>query len=226
MSLPTPLNIVIEQAIEALLVLDPDTRARLAAIDGKLIRIAVTAPTLSLALSVVEGKVYVVGEADEAADTTITGSAAALRSLAAGNDALYRGDVSIEGDLHTGQQLKDILAGLDPDWEEFVAPFLGDTLTHRLGSFSRHLGDWLTRTRSSLQQNTSDYLQEETELLAPESQVRHFCSEVDEARAAADRLDARVRRLERQRKASAEQKPAAGADTSSRNSSRAPEEGA
>lgn len=220
MSLPTPLNVAIEKAIEALLVLDPDTRSRLAAIDGKLIRIVVSAPAVSLALSINDGKVYVVGEADDAADTTIRGSAAALRSLSAGNDALYRGEVSIEGDLHTGQQLKEILADLDPDWEEFLAPLLGDALTHRLGSLSRNLGNWLNRTRDSLRQNTHDYLQEETDMLVAETQVRHFCSEVDELRAAADRLEARVRRLERKAD------PSGDAGERQSDSSSAPESGA
>ncbi len=223
MSLPTPLNVAIEQAIEALLVLDPDTRARLAGIDGKLIRIVVTSPPLSLALSVVDGKVHVVGGADDSADTTITGSARALRSLSQGNDALYRGDVSIEGDLHTGQQLKEILAGLDIDWEEFLAPLLGDALTHRLGSLSRQFGNWVTRTRSSLQQNSRDYLQEETQMLAPESQVRHYCRDVDELRAAADRLEARVRQLERLQTVSADKGEAGGAGN---NGSAEPEPGA
>lgn len=198
MSLPSPLNVAIERAIEALLVLDPDTRSRLATLEGKLIRIVVTAPTLSLALSVVGGRVFVVGEADDSADTTITGSAVALRSLTTGNAALYRGEVKIEGDLAAGQQMKAILGALDPDWEEFVAPFLGDALTHRLGTLGRYLGAWMTRTRESLRENTHDYLEEEAQLLAPESQVRHFCQEVDELRARADRLDARLRRLERQ----------------------------
>lgn len=199
MSLPSPLNVAIERAIEAMLVLDPDTRQRLDALDGKLIRFVVTSPRLSLALSVTGGKVFVVGSADESADTTLTGTAAALRSLTAGNDALYRGEVRIEGDLATGQQLKEILAGLDPDWEEFVAPLLGDTLTHKLGTMTRQLGQWMTRTRESLRENSRDYLQEEAELLATETQVRHYCDDVDDLRAAADRLEARVRKLEHRR---------------------------
>ncbi|MGQ7846678.1 ubiquinone biosynthesis accessory factor UbiJ [Granulosicoccus sp. 3-233] len=226
MSLPTPLNVAIEQAIEALLVLDPETRARLSAIEGKLICIRVSAPALSLALSVVDGKVHVVGDADDAADTTISGSARALRSLTAGNEALYRGEVSIEGDLHTGQQLKDILAGLDPDWEEFMAPVLGDAVTHRLGTLGRQFGGWLTRTRSSLQQNSRDYLQEESQLLAVDTQVRDFCSQVDEVRAAVDRLAARVQRLERQGNATGTISISNESDEGSTGSPAAPESGA
>lgn len=197
MSLPMPLNVVLEQSIEALLKLDPETRERLSGLDGKLIRINVTSPSLSVALAVTGGKVYVVAESTTPADTIISGSLAALRSLAGGNDAVYRGEVTLEGDLGTGQQLKEIMAGIDPDWEEIISPLVGDTLAHRLGSAGRQLGHWLQRTRDSLRQNTSEYLQEEVEVLAPNYAVRDFCNEVDEVRAAADRLEARLRRVER-----------------------------
>ena len=197
MSFPAPLNIAIEQGIELLLKLDPDTRGRLHSLDDKLIRINVTSPEITLALSITGGRAYVVDSIDKPADTTITGSLAALRSLIRGNDALYRGEVTIEGDISAGQQIKQIIGGIDPDWEEWISPLLGDAAAHRLGSAGRQFGGWLERTRSSLQQDLSEYLQEESYVLAPNSEVREFCGEVDELRAAADRLAARVKRLER-----------------------------
>lgn len=198
MSLPTPLNVVIEQAIEALLKIDPDTRKRLSVIEDKLVRVRVSSPAITVTLSVTNGCVYVVGDDDVAADTTISGSLAALRSLSRGNDSLYRGEVTVDGDVAAGQRLKEIIAGLDPDWEELISPLLGDTLTHRLGQAGRQFGGWMARTRSALQRNTSDYLQEEVSLLAPDCAVRAFCQEVDLLRADADRLEARVRLMERQ----------------------------
>ncbi|ASJ70153.1 ubiquinone biosynthesis accessory factor UbiJ [Granulosicoccus antarcticus] len=197
MPLPMPLNVFLEQTIEVLLKLDPETRERLETLDGKLIRVNVTSPPMSVTVSVTDGRVYVVADATEVADTTISGSLAALRSLPGGNEALYRGEVTLEGDLGAGQELKQIIAGIDPDWEELVSPLVGDTLAYRLGTAGRHLGAWLERTRSSLQQNTSEYLQEEAELLAPNSEVRDFCNQIDDVRARADRLEARLRKLER-----------------------------
>ncbi|NND92502.1 MAG: hypothetical protein HKN42_16705 [Granulosicoccus sp.] len=198
MSLPTPLNVVIEQAIEALLTIDPDTRERLSVIEDKLVRVRVSSPAITVTLSVTNGCVYVVGDDDVAADTTISGSLAALRSLSRGNESLYRGEVTVDGDVATGQQLKEIIAGLDPDWEELISPLLGDSLTHRFGQAGRQFGGWVARTRSALQRNTSDYLQEEVSLVAPDCAVHAFCQEVDLLRADADRLEARVRLMERQ----------------------------
>ncbi len=199
MDLPFPFRAAIERGIEALLTLDPDTRSRLAALDGKVIAINVTSPALGVVVSIVDGQVFLPGSVDSAADTTLTGSLNALRSLAGGNDALYRGDVTIEGDIGVGQQLKELLADLDPDWEEFLSPLLGDTVVHRAGIVTSAVGDWMQRTQNALRQNTADYLQEEVELLAPVSQVRAFCLDVDELRASADRLDARIKKIEEAR---------------------------
>ena len=195
-AIASSLNAAIEQAIDALLQLDPQTRDRLLLLEGKLIAVNVTRPDLAFAISVVDQRVNVTGKVDTPADTTLTGSLSGFRSLSSGNEALYKGDVSIEGDLHVGQQLKDIIANLDPDWEEFLSPVLGDALVHQLALASQSISVWLDRTRSSLQQNTSEYLQEEAELVAPNSEICDFCLEVDVVRASTDRLEARVKRLE------------------------------
>lgn len=195
MSIPLPLVFAIEQGIEAVLRLDPDTRQKLQAINGKCIKICVSSSRITVTLSVVDGKVHVIGGDDEQADTTISGSLSALRSLAHENDAVYRGDVAIEGDIGLGQSLKEIINDLDPDWEESISPLVGDSLAHHLGVQRLRFSAWLERTESAFKQNAGEYLQEEAEILAPNSQVRAFCNEIDELRAGSDRLEARVKKL-------------------------------
>ncbi len=193
--LPSPANVAIERAINAVLKLDPDASQRLIPLNGKVIAINVTQPTVSVVLSIVDQQVHLIGAVDTPADTTLSGSLSALRSLSSGNDALYQGEVRIEGDIGVGQQLKELASTLDPDWEEFLSPLLGDTLVHQLALASQGLSSWFERTHSAMKQNTSEYLQEEAELVAPNSEVQAFCNDVDEVRAAADRLEARVKRL-------------------------------
>ena len=200
MNLPFPLAFAIEKSIDAVLRLDPDTRDRLGSINGKTVRLHIPSPSVSLLLGVSDGRVNVTrpddSEQGAAADTTISGSLSSLRSLLDGNQAVYRGDVTIEGDLGTSQHLKRIMAELSPDWQEAVSPYIGDGLTHRLDVAHARLGQWLNRTRRGARQNTSEYLQEEINLVAPNSEIEHFCAQVDKTRAAADRLTARVQRLE------------------------------
>jgi ubiquinone biosynthesis protein UbiJ len=203
MNLPFPVLLGIEKAIEAVLRLDEPTRTRLAELDGKTIQVNLSSPNLSLLLSVVGSAVHLSqAEPDTGevmgitADATISGSLSALRSLIDGNDAIYTGKVTLEGDIGVGQSLKQLLAQLDPDWQDAVSPVLGDGLTHRLDMAQTGFFAWLGRTRTAASSNTSEYLQEELELLAPNSLVRGFCEEVDELRSAADRLEARLKRLE------------------------------
>lgn len=202
-SLPSPVNAAIERAIDALLKLDPETRQRLSSLEGKVIAVNITSPTLSVVLSIVNQRINVIGQTDTPADTTLSGSLSALRSLSSGNDALYQGDVSVEGDIGIGQELKELVAALDPDWEEFLSPVLGDTMVHQLSLFKDGFSSWMQRTGSAMRQNTSEYLQEEAEVLAPNSEIHAYCLEVDDVRAAADRLEARVKRMEAQQKAPA-----------------------
>lgn len=196
-SLPSPINATLEQGINALLRLDPETQQSLDQLEGCVVAINVLQPNLEFVFSIVDRHVHVIGEIDTPADTTLTGSLSAFQSLSSGNGALYKGEVSIEGDIHISQQIKDIIAKLDPDWEELLSPFLGDTVVHQLALASQTLSSWFSRTRSSFEQDTSEYLQEEAELLAPNSEVHDFCLSVDTVRASADRLEARVTRLER-----------------------------
>ena len=197
-TLPSPINAVIEQGIDALLRLDPETRDRLESLDGRVIAVNVTRPDVQVTLSIVGKRVNVIGSVDTPADTTLSGSLSAFKSLSSGNDALYKGEVSVQGDLQVGQQLQDIIARLDPDWEELLSPVMGDTVVHQFAVASQSLSSWFDRARTSFNQNTSEYLQEEAELLAPNSEISTYCLAVDDVRASADRLEARIQRLERQ----------------------------
>ena len=189
---------LLERAIETLLRLDPDTRTRLARLEGRIVRVRTTGPAFEITLAVVEGRVDVLRVFDGEADVSISGSIGALRSLAQGNDALYSGEVRIEGDLSVAQGLRDLLVGVHVDPEEVLEPFLGGTLARRAGLAGQRLGAWLARTGSSARANAEEYLKEESELFAPPEEIAHWGESIDELRAATDRLEARLARLERQ----------------------------
>jgi len=197
MDLPLPIAFAIQQSIATVLRLDPHTKQSLSSIDGKVIRVEVSSPVLVFHLIVVDNRVDVEGSFDAVPDTTISGSANDLLSLRSKNDALYTGAVKISGDMAVGEQLRLIIANIDIDFEDVIAPLTGDTIAHQAGRVGSSLGAWFSETGVALKRNTSEYLQEEAEFLAPNSEVNRFCSEVDELREKADRLDARVHILEK-----------------------------
>ena len=200
MDLPLPVALALERAIETVLRLDPGTRARLATLDGKLVRLEVSAPDVDVVLGIVDGRVSVPTRHDGEVDATVSGSLAALRSLTRSNEALYRGDVRIEGDLSVGTALRDVATGLDVDWQEAVSPLLGDALTHRLGRAADAFGGWLTRSGGAMRDDARDWFEDEAELVATRAEVARFGDAVDAAREGVDRLEARVRGLERARR--------------------------
>jgi len=197
MDLPLPIAFGIEQGIATVLRLDPHTKQALSVIDGKVIRVEVTAPTLTFHLIVIDGEIDVEGNFDSEPDTTITGSASDLLSLRGQNDALYTGAVKITGDMGTGEHLRTVISNIDIDVEEIIAPITGDAFAHQIGRVGSQLSAWFTDSGLSLKRNSRDYLQEEVEMLAPNSQVSQYCSDVDTLREQADRLDARLSVLEK-----------------------------
>ena len=197
MPLPLPAAVALERAIETVLRLDPATRGRLGALEGRLVRFAVSSPRLDVVIGVAGGRAFVPSVHDGEVDATVSGSLGALRSLARSNEALHRGDVRIAGDLAVGAALREIVAGLDLDPAEALAPVLGDALAHRVDRAGRALAGWLARSSGAMRENARDWLEDEAELVAGRAEVAGFAGDVDEAREGVDRLEARLRLLER-----------------------------
>jgi len=104
-------------------------------------------------------------------------------------------DVEIEGDTETGQHIRDIMNDLDLDWEEQIATLVGDVVGHKIGNVVRGAADWATQTRSTVEQDVSEYLQEESRLLPHREEIGPFLEAVDTLRSDVDRMEARVQRL-------------------------------
>lgn len=187
----------LEKAIDTLLRLDPVSRQRLALLDGRVIRVIASAPLLDVTAIVTGGRVSVSSDHDDEVDLTISGSVVALRSLTESQDAVHSGEVSISGDIRVASHLREILAGIDPDWQELISPVIGDTATHKLERAGRDAMQWLSRTRESFGEDTHDYLVDEVHLVVNSDDLARFSDDVDELREDADRVAARFARLER-----------------------------
>ena len=213
MALPLPAAVALERTIEAVLRLDPESRERLGALEGKLVRFELSSPPLDVVIGVAGGRVFVPSVHDGEVDATVAGKLDALRSLVRSNDALYRGEVRIDGDLSVGMALREIATGLDLDPAEALAPVLGDALAHRLDRTGRAFAGWLSRSRGAMRENARDWFEDEAELVATAEEATRFAAGVDTVREDVDRLEARLRRLERAAGAADAGRAAPGAST-------------
>lgn len=192
---------VLEQAINQCLQLDPEMAQRLQSIDGRTIAIEITGLASPFFLIINHGEILVQGHLQGQPDTTISGGPASLLRMGVSKDqrdALFEGDVTIRGDVALGQQFKKIFDQLDIDWEEHLSRLVGDVIAHQLCRGGRNIKQWLEQTLSTLGRDVTEYLQEESRLLAVAEQVEAFVSEVDGLRDDVSRLQQRLQRLQRQ----------------------------
>jgi ubiquinone biosynthesis protein UbiJ len=191
----------IEASVNRYLALDPVTLQRLAALEGRVIAVELRGLDVQLFLLPGADGVQVLAHYEGEADARLKGTPMGLLRLGIGDDVpkvLFGGDVEVSGDTELGQLFKGILDQMEIDWEEHLSHLIGDIVAHQLARAVRaasHLGKDALKT---LGLDASEYLQEESRLVVPRSELDNFANDVDGLRSDVDRLEARVRRLQEQ----------------------------
>lgn len=197
MSVLAGLTATAERALNGYLDLDPQSRARLAALEGGVVALQVDGLGQTLFFVPGEDRMQVMLRFDARPDTLIRGSPLALARLGiAGETTRLPEGVHLEGDARLGQQFRDLLRAVDLDWEEWLSRLTGDMLAHQAGEIVRGLGSWARHAGDSLSADVAEYLREESGALPARDQVEEFMDAVDRLREDLDRLEARVGRLE------------------------------
>ncbi len=189
----------LEAAINRYLALDPDTLIRLRELQGRVIAVQWRNTQQTLYFLPHDRGLQLLAHFEGVPDTLLTGNPLALAELGLGQDksrTLFSGEVTIQGDTETGQRFQAILEAMDIDWEEHLSHILGDVAAHQLGRLSRRGLAQARQTGHTLQLNLSEYLQEEARLLPTRIEAENFSADMDRLRMDADRLTARVTRLQ------------------------------
>lgn len=187
--------VLLEEALDRLLELDPDTRERLIGLDGKVICLELAHETEPLRLYVLPDAagVRVARTYPGLPDVTITGTPAVfLRQLAG---PAVSAELKIRGDVDLGSRFQRALSGFAPDWEEGLSRIVGDVPAHQIGRIARALREFGERAARTLGQDATEYLLEEARVAAPRARVEGFLKEVDRLRMDVDRLEKRLERV-------------------------------
>lgn len=196
---------LLQAVINRLLALDPDTGARLAELDSRVIRLRLrlgddqeeVALELDVLPTAAGGVRLRVPPGASQADVTISGNPAVFgRALFGEVHPSASASLELRGDVELGKRFEQILKRLDIDWEELAAHAFGDVVARQLGNAARGLRTQAAATAHTLERDLAEYLQEEARLTAPRSRVEAFLRAVDRLRADADRLEKRVERLQ------------------------------
>ena len=90
-----------------------------------------------------------------------------------------------------------------PDPEEELSRWIGDLPARRLSQFAAAALAAARRVRRTAGENIAEYLQEEGRDLVNKTELEEFLRGVDHARDTADRIEARLLRLEKRVKGAA-----------------------
>lgn len=189
-----------EALLNHLLRLDAATPARMAALDGKRLRVTlkefggpltVTATAQGFALSWVD---------HEPVDCHIMTRLAVLpelRDSANITRLIKAGALDIEGDPMLAQALSKAVTDLDVDWPEVLAERIGDVPTQLIMKLWQRSQDWWTQFHADQKQWLRDAIIEEQQLAPSRTEFELFRSDVQQLRAQLDRMERSLKQFQR-----------------------------
>ena len=185
-----------EFVLNTALAQDPETKEKLEQFDGRRIAINVSDIELTILAVFDQQKIQLSTSDSNESDLSIKGTSFDLLKVGSEPDTLFSAAIEIHGNVQFAKQLRDILDGFDFDWERQLAKITGDTLAYPIAEGLRNFAFWAKNSHASMQQNISEYLREEAQILPDQSQIKTYLSDVDTLCADCDRIIARIERLE------------------------------
>jgi len=179
------------------------SRARTAAerLEGRVLSLALEGTPLTLFFRVAEGRITIDTQHEGVADASLSGTPLSLLSMVGpGAEERLRGSgIRIAGDAEVAQRFRELLEYAQPDFEEELSRVIGDVAARQVANIARGFFDWGRKAADSLSMNVAEYLQEEGRDVPTRVELDEFLEAVDQLRDAADRLEARIARLEPRR---------------------------
>ena len=204
----------LEAALNRAVALDPDTRDALQPLDGRSVVLALDAAESSpLAMRLlVEGDRLRVGpvDAEQTPDLAVRstlggmlsfGMQSLLPKLLGKRDddeaAVPVGRMRIEGDAELARRLQRLAERFDPDWQQPFTAVFGDVIGVQI---AKGIAATLRQARTGGQkfaESAAEYLTEESRDVVPRAELDAFHDDVDTLRDDAERLVARIARLQK-----------------------------
>ena len=189
---------LLEGALNRALALDEETRARLAALEGRRIGVELRGFDLALAISVADGRLRVGPHWENPGDLNLRATPGSLLAMALrrGEESLLPpGKVDISGDAELARRIEKLLRDFQPDVEESFARTFGDVLGVPLARALRRALEWSRESAQAFAQDTVEFLRDERRDLIAPAEMEQFLDDVDALRERSERLEARIRRL-------------------------------
>ena len=203
----------VERLIHHVIDLDALTRIQLNALQGKMLRVVIDAPQLSVDVFFDQDKVRleptVTGQSEkasifeqrpfdqnqqlsEATATLQVKNVVELLKLLFAEDV---GNIPLQGDYHLLQDIQRIMQQAEPDLASHLSPWIGPSLAHELGKIQR-VPQHLKRSLQSHLFFAEDALQEDLAVFAPRWQMDDLNQDTRILNQNLDRAEAKIQQLQ------------------------------
>lgn len=192
----------LEATVNRVLSLDPETLDALRALDDRSITIAFKGSALAMHIAVDSGQLRVGPAFAGDSQLRVSATPGSLLAMAAArlrgdaDAALPPGQVEISGDADLARRIERLASRFEPDFDEAFARAFGDVIGFQLARGFRGALAGVGKSTSRLLRTSVEYLVEESRDLVARPELEQFFDEVDALRERADRLAARVRRID------------------------------
>jgi len=196
-TLLSAMTATIESALNRALALDPaGKQALMSALTGP-VQFSLDGLGLTLTLQQAGERIQVASQPAESPALVLSGRPLAFAALATGDDQVFsEGRIRVSGDTALAHQFQRALDQVNPDWEAAMAGYIGDVPAHFVGQRIRGAVRWSRQAFASLNANIEEYIHEESRSLPGRRELEATFADIDRLNLQAERLEARIRRLE------------------------------
>lgn len=198
-ALCVPVEVLLNQVLKQ----DPAALQRLSKHEGRMMGILITdrmvAGIAQINVRITRDGLNLSMTPDIETDVVLSGSTTNFIKLARATDKaneLINSNIDMDGNTELALAVTRVVQTLDIDWEALIQPFTGGILAHQIGKGLRGLLAWGKETSNTYRRAGKEYLEDEVQLVAPAPLLDQFNADVDQLRLSADRLEARIARLE------------------------------
>lgn len=177
--------------------LDPESKAHLRKLSGKVIKVEWVPLTYYWLFK--SDSIYLSKDYNGPTDLILRGSTFDFLRVAfiKKDKALTDIPLQVLGDMEFGKQFKEFFSNLEIDYEEQLSKLLGDVTAYPMIQILKTIRCWTRQNIENLGENLTNYVQTEMNWLVSDEELQLFFSDIDELRNDCARLEARIKRLEK-----------------------------
>lgn len=192
----------LEKTINHLLCWDHHIAMKMEPLEHKIIRIELSEFKQHFYMIADPPQILLQSHCQRPADLSISGNLSAFVEMSSQPQHLPAA-IHITGNAQLAQQFQQFFAAIDLDWEEQLSKLAGDVVTTEVASAIQQLRQSIKHGLKSFANNTTEYLQQESQLLPSQHMTEQYCQDVDQLRHRIARFELRLKRIEIQAKQTA-----------------------